>query len=68
MTNPPKLDADDVLTALKECDPAAFISEQERDWFVIDGKFDLSAVAARLSERLQKRSASRSQVQPTRLP
>ena len=50
--------AADLLAALKEDDPEAFIGEQERDCFVIDGRFNLRAVATRLSEMLDRQSAS----------
>ena len=53
----PRVTAADLLAALKESDPQAFTAEQERDWFVIDGKFNLREVAERLSERLQRQSA-----------
>jgi hypothetical protein len=53
-----RLSAADVLAALKESDPEAFIGEQERGRFVIDGKFDLRAVAERLSEMPDKQPAS----------
>lgn len=50
----PVLSAEDLIAALKASDPRAYISEQEPGWFVVDGKFDLSAAAGRLSEKLRK--------------
>lgn len=52
-----EITASDILAALKDGDPSAFIGEQG-EFFVVDGTFNLRVVAERLSEMLETRSAS----------
>lgn len=46
-----QLTADELLAALRASEDYAFVAEHESGWFVIDGRFNLAAAAAKLSER-----------------
>lgn len=48
------LSVSDLVAALRDASPSAEIQEQEPGWFIVDGRFDLRAVAHALSQRSRR--------------